>query len=80
MLIGAVIVVCIILLLLAFLAPRLSRGPQAGAQRTIGLGGRAASKAPGKPCTLLARPVHSSSRAAGKSVNAGRKGRGEMPL
>lgn len=80
MLIGAVIVVCIVLLVLAFVFPRLSRGPQSGAQRTFGMGGRAANKAPGKLGTLLAKPFNSSSKAAGKSADAGRKGRGKMPL
>ncbi len=80
MLIGAVIVVCVILLVLAFVFPKLSRHPQSGAQRTFGLGGRVAGKAPGKLGTWLSKPFHSSSRAAGKSASAGRKGRGKMPL
>jgi hypothetical protein len=79
-LIGAVIVVCIVLLVLAFVFPRLSRHPQRGAQRTFGMGGRAAGKAPGKLGTWLSKPFHSSSKAAGKSANAGRKGRGKLPL
>ena len=80
MLIGAVVVVCVILLVLAFVFPKLSRHPQSGAQRTFGAGGRAAGKAPGKLGTWLAKPFHSSSRAAGKSAGAGRKGRGKLPL
>ena len=80
MLIGAVIVVCIVLLVLAFVFPRLSHHPQRGAQKTFGAGGRAAGKAPGKLGTLMAKPFHKSSRAAGKSANAGRKGRGKLPL
>lgn len=80
MLIGAVIAVCVVLLVLAFVFPKLSRHPQSGAQRTFRMGGRAAGKAPGKLGTLLAKPFHSSSRAAGKSAGAGRKGRGKLPL
>ncbi len=80
MLIGAVIVVCVVLLVLAFVFPKLSRHPQRGAQRSFGLGGRAAGKAPGKLGSLLAKPFHSSSRAAGRSAGAGRKGRGKMPM
>ena len=47
MIIGAVIAICVILLVLAFLAPRLSSGPQRGVTKSFGTGGRAASKAPG---------------------------------
>ncbi len=80
MLIGAVIVICVVLLVLAFVFPKLSRHPQRGAQRTFGAGGRTAGKAPGKLGSWLAKPFHSSSRAAGRSANAGRKGRGKLPM
>ena len=80
MLIGAVIVVCIALLILAFVFPKLSRHPQKGAQKTFGAGGQVAGKAPGKLGTWLSKPFQSSSRAAGKSASAGRKGRDKLPL
>ena len=44
MLIGAIIAVCIVLLILAFLAPRLSHGPERGAHQAFGLGSRAGSQ------------------------------------
>ena len=80
MLIGVVIGVCVLLLILAFLAPRLSRGPQRGADAAFGAGARGASHAPGKLGRWLAKPFQSSRRAADKSASAGRRGRSKMPL
>ena len=47
MTIAAVIAFCILLLILAFLAPRLSRHPERGGQKVLGFGSRGAGKAPG---------------------------------
>jgi hypothetical protein len=77
MLIAAIIALCVLILVLAFLFPRLSRHPQNGVQRGIGLGGRAASKAPGH---WLSKPFSASNRAVTKSGSAGRKGRRKMPF
>ena len=71
---------CVLLLVLAFLAPRLSRHVERGGQAPLGLGSRAGSKAPGKLGQWFSKPFHKSSRAVGKSGSAGRKGRGKMPL
>jgi hypothetical protein len=78
MLIAAVIAICILLAVLAFLAPRLSRGPQHGVQRTFGAGGRAAGSAPGPLGRWLSKPFFKSSRAAGRSADAGRRGRRKL--
>ena len=43
----AVVAICIILLILGFLAPRLSSKPQRGVNKTFGTGGNVAGKAPG---------------------------------
>ena len=48
MLIAGVIVFCVLLLILAFLFPRLSRHPERGGQKVMGTGSRGASKAPGQ--------------------------------
>jgi hypothetical protein len=80
MLIAAVVAICIILFVLALLAPRLSRGPERATERTFGAGGRGASKAPGKLGTWLAKPFNKSSRAAGKSASTGRRARSKLPL
>jgi hypothetical protein len=44
MVIGAIIVFCILLLILAFLFPRLSRYPERGGQKVVGTGGRPATR------------------------------------
>ena len=80
MLIAGVICLCIIILILAFLFPRLSHHPQRGSQKAIGLGGRGAGKAPGKLGQWFSKPFHKSNKAVGKSGSAGRKGRSKMPF
>ncbi len=80
MIIGAVIAFCVVLLVLAFLAPRLSRGPQRGGQKAVGLGERGAGKAPGRLGHVLAKPFQTAQKAIGKSGSAGRRGRGKLPL
>jgi hypothetical protein len=80
MVIGVIIAVCVLLLLLAFLAPRLSRKPQHGVDRALASGGNAASKAPGRLGRWLRKPFSSSERAADKSAALGRRGRHKMPL
>src|SRR3954454_21320073 len=48
MTIAVVVGVCVLLLVLAFVAPRLSSKPQSGLNRVFGAPGRAAGKAPGR--------------------------------
>ena len=80
MLIASVVALCIVILILAFLFPRLSQHPQRGSQRVIGLGSRGASKAPGRLGRWLSKPFHQSQKAVDKSGSAGRRGRGKMPF
>jgi Family of unknown function (DUF6411) len=80
MLIALIVVICILLLVLGFLAPRLSTKPQRGVDRVFGTGGRAAGHAPGPLGRWLRKPFSSSQRAADKSASAGRRGRGKSPL
>jgi hypothetical protein len=80
MLIAAVIVIWLVLLVLAFVFPRLSQRPQHGVTKTFGEGGQAASHAPGPLGRWLPKPFRSSSRAANKSASAGRRSRGKLPL
>ena len=80
MLIAGVAAFCVVLIVLAFLAPRLSRHPQRAGQKTVGVGQRGAGKAPGKLGHWLSKPFHSAQKAIGKSGSAGRRGRGKMPL
>ena len=80
MIIGGVIAFCILILILAFLAPRLSRHPERGGQKVLGTGSRGASKAPGKLGRWFSKPFQTSSKAVSKSGSAGRRGRDKMPL
>ena len=75
-----VVAVCIVLAVLAFLLPRLSRYPQRGVDRTFGAGQSAASKAPGKAGEWLQKPFRSSRKAANKSASKGRQGRSKTPV
>jgi hypothetical protein len=75
-----IIGVCVVLLVLAFLLPRLSRYPQRGVDSTLGAGQRAASKGPGKAGRWLQKPFGMSRKATNKSARKGREGRSKMPL
>lgn len=72
--------VCVVLAVLAFLLPRLSRHPQRGVDRTLGTGQRAGASAPGKLGELLQKPFSSSRRATNKSAAKGREARRKLPL
>ena len=80
MVIAGVIAVCVVLFILALLAPRLSRGPQKRVGRTIGVGARAGGKAPGVIGRLLSKSFSRSRKATNKSAEAGRRTRGKLPV
>jgi hypothetical protein len=80
MIIGAVVAICIVLLVLAFLLPGLSRHPQRGVDRTLGLGQQAGGKAPGLLGRLFSKSIGTSRQATNKSAKTGRKGRGKLPF
>jgi hypothetical protein len=80
MVIGAIIAICLLLLVLAFLFPRFSRRPEHGTERVIGMGGRGAGKAPGKLGHWLSKPFSTSNKAVSKSASTGRRGRSKMPF
>jgi hypothetical protein len=71
---------CVLILILAFLFPRLSRGPERGGEKVIGAPMKATSKAPGKLGRWLSKPFSSGQKAVSKSGSAGRKGRRKLPL
>ena len=79
MTIAIVVGFCIVLLILAFLAPRLSRHAERGGKAPMHAGSRGAHKAPGIG-KWLAKPFESASKWMGKSGSAGRRGRSKMPL
>jgi hypothetical protein len=79
-LIGVIAGVCVLLLVAAFLAPRLSSGPQRGVDRAAGGGQRTAAKAPGPVGRLLQKPFRGGRQAADRSASLGRRGRFRLPF
>ncbi len=80
MTIAIIVAVCIALLVLAFLMPRLSSRPQRGVDRTLGVGQRTGGRAPGPLGRLFSKSFGSSRRATNKSAATGRGARGKLPL
>ena len=80
MTLAAVIAFCIVLLVLAFLAPRLSRYFQEAGDKPMEVGQRAGGKAPGKLGEWLAKPFGTSRKAIRKSGAKGREGRAKKPF
>ena len=78
MLIAAIIAFCVLLFLVAILAPRLSRYMERGGDKPLGVGQRAASKAPGPLGRWLQKPFGSSRKAVRKSGSAGRRTRAKL--
>jgi Family of unknown function (DUF6411) len=79
MTIAVIVGVCVVLVVLAFLLPRLSRYPQKGVDTTLQGGQRVAGSAPGKLGEWLQKPFRTSRRAADKSAAKGREGRYKLP-
>jgi len=80
MLIAGVIAFCVLLLVLAFLAPRLSRHFQRAGDKPLQAGQRAGGLAPGKVGQLLQKPFGKSRKAVSKSGAKGREGRAKAPF
>jgi hypothetical protein len=78
MTIAIVVGICVLLLILAFIAPRLSRYPERGVERTYNAGGNVAGKAPGKLGRWLRKPFDSATKWTSKSASAGRRGRAKV--
>jgi hypothetical protein len=80
MVVAAVIGFCILVLVLAFVVPRLSRPVQNAGDRTLGAGQRAGGAAPGFLGRLFSKPFGTGRKAVNKSGSAGRRGRSRMPV
>ena len=80
MIIGAVVGICVLLLILGFLMPRLSEHARRGSDKGFSLGQRAGGKAPGPIGRLLSKSFGKSRRAADKSHSGGKKARSELPF
>jgi hypothetical protein len=80
MLVAAIIGFCVLVFLVAILAPRISSYLERGGKKPLGAGQRAGAKAPGRLGTWLQKPFSKSSRAVGKSGSKGRETRSKLPF
>lgn len=80
MVIGVVVAICVLLLILGFLVPRLSDHARRGSDKGFSMGQRAGSKAPGPIGRLLSKSFGKSQRAADKSHSAGKSARQKLPF
>ena len=80
MLIAGVVALCVLLLVLGFLLPRLSDHARRGSDKGFSLGQRAGSKAPGPIGKLLSKSFGKSRRATDKSHSAGKRARSKAPF
>lgn len=80
MVIGVVVGICILLLILGFLVPRLSDHARRGSDKGFSAGQRVGGKAPGPIGRLLSKSFGKSQRAADKSHSAGKSARQKMPF
>jgi hypothetical protein len=77
--VGAIIAVCIVLLIVAFVFPRLSRHPERGVNSALGVGQSAGGLLPGFLGRWAQKPFGKSRRATSRSASAGRRGRSKLP-
>ena len=80
MIIAGVAAFCVLILILAFLVPRLSRHPERGGQKILGTGGRGAGKAPGKVGRFARKPFDKLPEGRLQERQTGRKGRSKAPF
>jgi hypothetical protein len=80
MVVAGIVLFCVVLLVLAFVLPRLSRPVERGGDRTLGTFQRAGGTAPGPLGRLFSKGFGKGRNAVAKSGSAGRRGRGKVPL
>jgi hypothetical protein len=78
MLIAGIIAFCVLVFLVAILAPRVSRYLERGGDKPLSVGQRAAGKAPGPLGRWFQKPFGKSRRAVHKSGAAGRSTRAKL--
>jgi hypothetical protein len=80
LLIAAIIVFCVLLFVVALLAPRTSRYLQRGGDKPLAAGQRVGAHAAGPLGRLFQKPFSSSRKAVSKSGSAGRRTRWKLPF
>jgi hypothetical protein len=78
MLVTAVIAFCVLVFVVALLAPRISRWLERGGDKPLSAGQSTASRAPGPLGRLLQKPFGKSRKAVHKSGSAGRRSRARV--
>jgi hypothetical protein len=78
MLTAAIIVFCVLVFLVAILAPRVSRYLERGGDKPLAAGQHTAGKAPGRLGRWLQKPFGSSRKAVHRSGSAGRRTRQKL--
>jgi hypothetical protein len=78
MLTAAIIAFCVLVFILAFVAPRLSRYFQRAGEKPLELGQRAGGKAPGNLGKWLRKPFSKGEKAVEKSGQEGRRARAKV--
>lgn len=71
---------CVLLLIIAFLAPRLSTYFERAGDKPLSVGQRASGKAPGRLGHWLQKPFSSGRKAVHKSGSKGREERAKSPF
>jgi uncharacterized protein DUF6411 len=80
MLIAAVIGFCVLVFLVAVIAPRFSRRVESAGDRPLGAGQRTAGHAPGLLGRWFQKPFGKSRKAVHESGSAGRRSRFKLPF
>jgi hypothetical protein len=80
MLVAAIIGFCVVLFLVAILAPRISTYLQRGGEKPLSAGQRAGAKAPGPLGRIAQKPFGKSRKAVGRSGSRGRRLRSKLPF
>ena len=80
MTIVAAVVLCIVMLVISFIAPTLSRHPQRGMNKVIGFPRYLVAQLPGPLGRWAAKPFDSTQKYANRSASKGRSGRSKLPL
>ncbi len=80
MTIAAIVALCVVMLIISFVAPTLSRHPQRGMNKVIGYPRFLVGQLPGPIGRWAAKPFDSTQKYANKSAERGRHGRAKSPV
>ena len=80
MTIVAIVGICIVLLVVSFLAPSLSRHPQRGVNKVVGFPRMLVAQLPGPVGRWAAKPFDKTQKHANQSASKGREGRAKLPV